>query len=329
MIRITSKTRLLSLTAALCLLAVGQANAQAPYYGPATYGAPGYIGMGPASFGLYTPGIPTPYAFSPTSGWTGYGIDITGWGSGYGTGWGFGYVNPYAGSGYGLSAYGESPYSLAMARAQQSALLASRFNLMNAQTAQAYQAANLYRQQALGIAAEMYRQNKLYQPYYGVATGRPGVARRRGTVAVIPRDRLIDASGKVLWPASTPSGAKLNAARQEADDAIAKVFQEQKENGRASVRSVVAAREKLAAFAGTALERLRADSPADAAGLEVFLYSLDRALVAMANNAATGPGRINVTPDDAPKTGGEVLKEGIEKDRERGTAATPKNPSPR
>jgi hypothetical protein len=29
--------------------------------------------------------------------YTGYGLDITGWGSGYGTGWAFGYANPSAG----------------------------------------------------------------------------------------------------------------------------------------------------------------------------------------------------------------------------------------
>lgn len=315
MIRISRRIGLLSLTAALLFfLAVGQARAQIGM-GPGSFGSADYVGMGPGA-GM------TPYQ----GGWSPYGIDVTGWGTGYGTGWGFGYVNPYFGSGYGLGSYGESPYSLALARAQESALLASRYNLTNAQTVLAYQAANLYRQQAVGVAAQIYRENKLYRPYYGVATGRARIARRHGAVAVIPRERLFDAEGHVQWPASTPSGAQLDTARQEADSAIQKVFEEQKQNGRASVRSVVAAREKLAAFGGSALEQLRTSSPADAAGLEVFLYSLDRALTAMANTvAAPNPGRVNLTPENAPRTGGQVLKNEIEKNRKD---ETPKQQNP-
>jgi hypothetical protein len=253
--------------------------------------------------------------------YSGYGFDITGWGSGYGTGWGFGYANPYIGYGAGYGAYGESPYSLEIGREQEYALNESRFNMMNAQAAMAYQAANLYQQQAMGEAENRYRQAKTLQPRYQIATGATRFDRRHhASLQLIPRDKLLDSEGKVQWPVTTPSGQNLSESRQAVDDAIQKAALEARDHGRASVRSVVAARDALADFSGSALERLRSDSPTDAAIFQVFLQSLDHTLYTMAEGGAaaahtgTTGGGTSLSPDNARKTGGDVLKESIRKD---------------
>jgi hypothetical protein len=347
------KWRLLALAAGTALLSAGPAEAQvggrgggqvagqrggvapagrvhAPFGG---YGRRGFYGPG-FGYGLTTGGfgyVPGIFGVAPYGGFgfdgigvagdfsaLGFGTDITGWGSGYGTGWGFGYVNPYIGYGAGYGVYGESPYSLAIGRAEQEAMNESRFNMMNAQAAMAYQAANLYQQEAINEAADRYRQAKVLQPRYQVETGTTRFDRRHPTIQLIPREKLLDADGRVQWPASTPSGPNLSEARNAVDDAIVKVVQEVKERGHASVRNVVAARDALSNFARLALERLRSESPADAAGFQVFLQSLDHVLYTTAENPATAAARTTggtgLTPDNAPKTAGEVLKEAIRKD---------------
>jgi len=271
-------------------------------FGVAPYGGFGYDGFGSGD----------------GYGAIGFGTDITGWGTGYGTGWGFGYANPYIGYGAGGGAYGESPYSLAIGRAEQDALNESRFNMMNAQAAMAYQAANLYQQEAMNEAVDKYRQAKVLQPRYQVETGTTRFDRRHPTIQLIPREKLLDADGRVQWPASTPSGQNLSDARNKVDEAIMRVAQEARERGHASVRSIVAARNALSQFASLALERLRSESPADAAGFQVFLQSLDHVLYTMAESpaaaAARTTGGTGLNPDNAPKTAGEVLKETIRKD---------------
>lgn len=315
------------------LLAAGRAEAQVRQggYGPRVgFGmpvGPGFLPGGAAiAYGPF--GTNAVDVLGGVGAYTGYGSDITGWGTGYGTGWGFGYANPYIGYGAGYGAFGESPYTLEIGREQQYALNESRFNMMNAEAAMAYQAANLYQQRAVGEAESRYRQAKTLQPRYQIATGATRFDRRHhGALQLIPREKLLDSNGRVQWPGSTPSGQRLSELRQAVDDAIQKVAQEAKDHGRASVRSVVAARNALAEFSGSALERLRSDSPTDAASFQAFLQSLDHTLYTMAEGGAASPhtagtagGGTSLTPDNARKTGGDVLKESIKKD----DASTPR-----
>jgi len=60
------------------------------------------------------------------------------------------------------------------------------------------------------------------------------------------------------------------------------------------------------------------DKPAEASGLATFLGSLDYALTTMGDGGTRVIAPDRTKPDNAPKTGGEVLKEGIDKAKDRG-----------
>src|SRR5207237_1092384 len=152
-------------------------------------------------------------------------------------------------------------------RMQAMALNASRYNLRNAEAATAYQAANLYHQQALGLMMENEQRARLMAmgdvaPYakYDVRTGGGG----SGTAP---------------------------AANEAARDGM----RDDRADGRVSVRRVAAARRQLAAYAVPAARELRDEkSSEDVAGFARYVQTLDaglRALVAGpdAGDRAAGP----------------------------------------
>jgi len=217
---------------------------------------------------------------------------------------------------------GLSPYDQEMYKYQKYALNASRYNLNNARASAAYSAANFYNDLAAATASQYYKTTTGIKPYYSLATGRsnltPAMRHQMGVQAraeMIPRDKLIDENGRVLWPRSAPaSPSDLAKARSETDAAVGTVAGEFSKDGRASVHDVVNAQEKLRDYGTKALDHLKSDNPAEANGLATFLTSLDYALTTMGNaTRPVGPDR--TTPDNAPKSGGSVLKDSLKDDK--------------
>jgi hypothetical protein len=281
---------------------------------------PGAVGFGPtAPVGSFNP---TALGGFPQAGNTIYGI---------GGGFGFGGAT---------SPYGLSPYDEAMMRDQAYSLNASRYDLNTAQALAAYQAANFYNTMANAAAASNYKQSTGMLPYYNVQTtaarfaptaGRAGAGTGAGVAgrSLLPRAQIIDEQGRVLWPAAAPtSPSDVAAARSGVDQAVRDIVREEQQGRRAPIRGIVAARDQIDAYRRSALEPLRTDSPADAQAVDLFLRSLDNAVVGMGMGTAGGgaaPGTVaqDLRPDDAPKTGGDVLKQSIKETRDRDEAPSP------
>jgi len=286
------------------------------------------------------------------------------WNPNYGSEW---IYNPYAGSGpgfgFGMAGLGFDPYGngyapggitvsdMAAMKAQMSALNASRYNLLNAQAASAYEAANLLNQEAAKDAVSGYRSAKqAYGPRYNIRTGSPGytssAAPPREAVAqvdpeaqpILPPDRLLAPDGEVLWPVGAPKGPDLDPRREAASQAIRDAVQPGTGGRRGSIRRIVRARERLSDYAVPALQQIRTERPQDEEDFVRYVRSLDLALRALAENRgqtenrgdgpigqapagapAGTPGRPparDVDPNDTPKTGGDVLQQTIRQDRD-------------
>lgn len=214
------------------------------------------------------------------------------WGGGYGFGAGYGFGG-WGGGGWGFGDIGMSPYDQAMVKEQFYANNAARFNLQNAQAEQAFQSANLMRQQALNTALE--NQRLAYQ----IAKDRYDIRGRQASASqaaapAIPLDSLIDDDGQVLWPDYAPSGGAHAERRQRADAAIKVAYLGYKKDGHAGVNEVVDARRRLHAYGQPALDLLGTRGDARArAELLGFLNALDAAVDGLGN------------PPQAPASGGQ------------------------
>jgi hypothetical protein len=282
------------------------------FFPPGTYYAGG--GYYAGGFGLLPPGGYGAY------GSNGYGIALPAGG--------FEFANPgYPGYGVGYSAFGQLPYDMAMVQARN-AFLAAEFNPPSYQPAQGYQVA------ALNEAFLRYRP-QVIEPH-ATRPAAPTTAlidTRVKTVQLIPREKLMDDAGNVQWPAAMPNDPKLAPAKEAAEAAVKKAVQEYKANGRITVEAAAEARDKVAAFGTPVLERLRAQSPADAAGVELFLQSLDYSLSMMAGTAPRPTGlasRIDLTPGHTALTSAEIrLRAPKTKTSEAAPAAPKADPEPR
>jgi hypothetical protein len=285
-----------------------------------------------------------------------FGPSYAGWGYPYG-GWGWGY--PYgAGWGWGVG-YGMSLPLLNTYRMQAMALNASRYNLRNAEAATAYQAANLYHQQALNLMMDNYQRARLmalgdvapgvksYVRAGGEGAG-PGRAAAVGTAPARGEgpatggrtpatfQEMIARDGSVFWPLGAPTSGDLGAKQQAASRAIRDAMQDYRADGRVSVRRVADARRKLAAYAVPAANALRDEKDSkDVRGFSDYVQTLDAGLRSLAagpetGGRAAGPagvGEQNFRPNVAPETAGEVVKEKIEAgSRDRRKEDTPKRP---
>jgi hypothetical protein len=256
----------------------------------------------------------------PMIGWAGYGWGYPAWGSGYGAygGWGWG------GLGYGV---GVSPADYVAYKYQNTALNDARFNLANAQVAEAYQAANLYNQQALATLLHNYRMTAPYEPRYeasGAKKSYDPAAAYQPNIRYLTRDRLIRGDGVILWPPITPTGPTFDSEKQDAERSIRGAVQEYRRAGRVSVKALNEARAKLEAFGRDALSKLKADDAKDVPGFEVFVRSLDRALVSMADlpkSAVSG----DIKPDSTPKSAGDVIKDEIKDQSKSAEKNAPRN----
>ncbi len=271
----------------------------------AGYGA-GYNNVVMTPFGVYSP-----YGL-------GYGVGYGGYGPGYGMGYGLGYGG-YGGLGYTI---GLSPYDQSMIKSQRYGLNASRYNLNNARATKAYAAANFYNDLAAATVASSYKTSTGIKPTYSISTGgaklSPQVRQEMAAHAraeMIPREKLIDKNGHVLWPESMPtSSPEMAREKADVDAAVGVVAHEYATDGRASVRDVATAQEKLRDFGTKAIKELRSDKPAEAAGMAAFLGSLEYAMTTMADSVRTIAAD-HTRPDNSPKTGGDVLKDTLKPDK--------------
>ena len=237
---------------------------------------------------------------------------------------------------------GMSPFDQEMVKEQQYMLNASQYNLANAQATREYQAANLYNQQAMNQMYARYAAMRgaattgaraggsegdsasasTYQTRYNLNSGNTtpyplynGNHNRRINRTRLPRERVLADDGKVLWPSITPTDPELDPLREAVDTAFRDVAADREKHKRTNItiRDAVHARSKLVAFAAPAVEKLSEEKSGDLADFQVFLGSLDYALRNMAN-ASLPSGTTHTEPDNAPATGGDVLKDTIKKD---------------
>jgi len=93
---------------------------------------------------------------------------------------------------------------------------------------------------------------------------------------------VVSPDGKVLWPGRAPNDGDLAKARSAAEAAVRVAVKEFEANGKASVQSVVAAKELLFAYGKPAIQKLAAENDARAKNLFTFLSSLEQLLDSLA-----------------------------------------------
>jgi hypothetical protein len=235
-------------------------------------GHPGYGGT--TVLNLYAPySYGYGYGYTPYVATGGYG-GYPGWG--WGAGWNYYYGGPFGGAGYSL-------YDIDMLKQQQYALNASRYNVETAQAAQAYQAANYYQQQAVATALNNYKEQAALREKFNTANAAPALAPKPTPGhPTVPLESLYDRRGQVIWPAV----ATRNDNRDAADSAMQVVVQEYRKRGRASVASVLDARDKLYAYGRPALSHVRRQRPTAGEPFKDFLNNLDVSLDLMADPPA-------------------------------------------
>jgi hypothetical protein len=126
-----------------------------------------------------------------------------------------------------------------------------------------------------------------FQPLYNLITtetdwNRPPRVARRHRGPSIPRERLVDDQGKILWPADAPDGPSVAGTRRVADAAVRAVVDEGKRDGHASIRGVIGAKARLTDYARKALPDLKARDAAGSDALEAFIVELGKTLESMA-----------------------------------------------
>ena len=186
---------------------------------------------------------------------------------------------------YGLPGVGVSPWNPIVQAQLSLGLETARYDMYNAWTAQMYQAANLYNQQA--IAQQLANERQMQQamePRYDVRqrTPRPPKTREPASATPLPRNQVLAPDGSVLWPGRAPADAELGKARTAAEAAIKNAVKEYAASGRATVQSIVEAKERLAAYGKPALKKLAETNMEAARNLLRFLASLEQAINSLA-----------------------------------------------
>lgn len=300
----------------------------------------GYGGAGMAlGTGAGLGGWGTGYSYGPMTGYGfgGFGFPNYGFGyPGYGYNFGMSYPYGYYGVGTGYMGYGyPAGYGYGVPGLWQAEMQAE-------QTAQSSVAG--------GWASLALQQIALRRQREALDSMRANLAQiaeqedaEEGAPAPAPApEPLISQTGQILWPAETPTGPELDPRREAAETAIRSALRDYHQRGRASVRRVIAARDALESFARPALERLRDQNQNtdDLASFGRFVQRLDYGLRSLAeaepgrqaNAARPNPAPASEPPqaapseaqrpalptDEPPKSGGDVLKNSILRDRESG-----------
>ena len=106
----------------------------------------------------------------------------------------------------------------------------------------------------------------------------PGPAQDPCARPVAPRTPPFDDDGKILWPSTIPPddpGARAAAGRGGRRIAVVR---ESKSTGHASIRPVIAAKNKLSAFERKVMPVVKAKNVTDGDALDTFFFNLDNAL---------------------------------------------------
>ena len=269
-------------------------------YYPSFYNT-GFYNTGFYNTGFYnTPFVNTYYGNTLGYGGFGYG-GYGGYGSGYG-GFGYGgyggYGLGYGGYGLGAIAFGGiTPYDAVVMRQEQAMLTMGRYNYMNAQSTQAYSAAQLYQQQAISTALSNYKTVAEMRDRYSPTKVKPSSAvtvvdPRAGKV--VSREQLISPDGRVLWPNSTPKADSLDASKAAFEDAAHNVMLEFNDQGRARVQDVADAKARLLAYAQSALKIARSSAnQKNSTQFWAFLYDVEQILDGMADPDGTAKTKAN------------------------------------
>ncbi len=132
------------------------------------------------------------------------------------------------------------------------------------------------------------------QPLYSAITSLPGWngptrhvhhrARYYSSRSNEPPYPHYDHNGKILWPGMIHDDSATATLRRQADAAFEACFRESRTTGHASIRPVIAAKEKLSAYERSILPGIKANSTPDGDSLERFFVDLARSLDRM--NAA-------------------------------------------
>jgi hypothetical protein len=145
--------------------------------------------------------------------------------------------------------------------------------------------AGLYRQ---GYGVQRAQTTVALQPLYSAITSLPGwdgptrrVHRRSRPGPTEAQVLTLDHNGKILWPRTIPDDPASTALRQEAETAVLAVVRESKSTGHASIRPVIAAKEKLSTYERKILPAIKDRSVSEGDDLDRFFVELDRALEAM------------------------------------------------
>jgi hypothetical protein len=191
---------------------------------------------------------------------------------------------PFAGS-Y-VAAYGSNPFT-GFGSYSASFPSGHGYGVGTGQVGAGYQSAGGLYQQAYQAARP--QTTVALQPVYDVITSVPGWsgprprARRRVRTSrpSVPLTPPFDDNGKILWPSSIPNDPAAAESRRTAELAVRAVVHESKSTGHASVKPVIAAKNKLSAFERTVLPAVKNKNATDGAALETFFLDLDKALDAL------------------------------------------------
>jgi hypothetical protein len=185
---------------------------------------------------------------------------------------------------YGPPGVGVSPWNPLVQAQLDLGMRTARYNMFNGWSAGMDQAANLYNQQSMAQAIENQRQMQAMQPRSDVRSQAPrnGSSSARENRESLPRNQVVSPDGKVLWPGRAPNEGELAKSRSAAEAAIRVAVKEFEASGKASVQSVVAAKELLYAYGKPAIQKLATESDAAAKNLFRFLASLEQLLNTLA-----------------------------------------------
>ncbi len=185
---------------------------------------------------------------------------------------------------YGLPGVGVSPWNPIVQAQLNLGMQTARYNAYNAWTANMYQAANLYNQQAIAQAIDNQRRAQTLEPRYDVRDRTPRMAQpdRPAAHPSLPMNEVISPDGKVLWPGRAPAEGDLAKKQAAAEAAILIAVKEFKADGRASVQSVAEAKELLYTYGHPAILEVGAKKRPAAEALLRFFSSLEQVLNSLA-----------------------------------------------
>ncbi len=216
----------------------------------------------------------TAAASSQAQQFPGQGTANYNWGVPYGSNYNYGFMR------YGQGGFTGSAYN-AMPQPQYNAGMGtSPYDVYGTPGTQVYQGANPNLNEAAVQAMQNQQQMQAMELRFDVRkrTPRTVQAKQRQANKLLPRNQVIAADGKVLWPSKAPNDGELGKSRAAAEAAIKLAYKEFKADGKASVHNVVEAKELLYAYGHPAIDKAAGQSLKAAQSLHHFLTSLERAI---------------------------------------------------